>query len=220
MGKPTVYSDYWWPKKGLLERVYSHPVALDGGGKELVEQIIKGFSKPTVLEIGVFLGGSTIRWLDAHPRCTVVGVDLFEDSWDRIIERYRTQNKPWMAKVLSDVEDVQGLIDSLQEFGSLNCALRNLIEYRGRFFPVVGDFRQLCEELASSIKPDVIFLDADKSEALLELCAEHFPAAILTGDDWTWGADQGYPIQKAVNAYCERHGVGHKVDRATWAIGI
>lgn len=52
----------------------------------------------------------------------------------------------------------------------------------------------------------------------LDVCRKLFPEAILCGDDWTWGEDKGFPVQKAVQEFCKRTNSVPDVDLATWVI--
>jgi len=71
---------------------------------------------------------------------------------------------------------------------------------------------------AVGVRPDLIYFDSNKVLDDLRVCRELFPAAILCGDDWTWGKDQGYPVQVAVNDFCHRYGLTVTARRATWII--
>lgn len=48
---------------------------MDGGGRELVDALLGDSRDITVLEIGCFLGGSTLRWLSNAQRARVVAAD-------------------------------------------------------------------------------------------------------------------------------------------------
>jgi hypothetical protein len=39
---------------------------------------------------------------------------------------------------------------------------------------------------SAGLRPDLIFIDADKQAAEIQLCDELFPEAIVCGDDWLW----------------------------------
>lgn len=209
-----------WPPTEQLAPVWSYPVALDGGGKELVDEIIRAQGADClVLEVGVFLGASALRWLEVSEQCAVVGVDIWQGRWADIIRRYASRSQPWMEAVLEPLgDDVDRLVDSLELNGPLLCSLKNLERHRDRFVAVKGDFATLAPELAARISPTLIYLDASKEAELLRACIDHFPRATLTGDDWNWGADQGFPARVAVHDVCSRHGWDVEVARNTWVI--
>ncbi len=209
-----------WPPADELESVFSFPVALDGGGKRLVDEVIRSQgAECLVLEVGVFLGASVLRWLEASEHCTVIGVDLWGNGWANIIRRYEREAAPWMKIVLEPLGDEVGtLVNSLESNGSLRCSLKNLERHRDRFVAVRGDFSALAADLSKHVSPTLIYLDADKSAELLQACIDHFPDATLTGDDWNWGAELGFPTRAAVNDVCARHGWRVEVERSTWVI--
>ena len=50
--------------------------AFDGGGRHIINELIVRHGCKTMLEIGVWTGGSCLLWLRAKPDLTVIGVDL------------------------------------------------------------------------------------------------------------------------------------------------
>ena len=87
-------------------------------------------------------------------------------------------------------------------------------------FPVRGESPRKLNELADlGVRPDLIYFDSDKTGVDIEIAHQLFPDAILTGDDWTWGIEQGYPIRRAVKAFAREH-YGFRVvsNRATWVL--
>jgi len=207
-----------WPNKRDLDAVVSHPISLDGGGKEIVDSMISNIKgRCEILEIGVFLGASALRWL-THKNTVVYGVDLFGDGWGKILRNYESNDKPWMKEVLKDVSDIKSLIASVEKHGSLILTQKNLFEYRKRFIAIKGQFQKIAYELSTTLDPHIIYLDADKSEDILRLCLELFPNAQIAGDDWTWGKEQGYPIQTAVKNLCSEYGLSYESSKATWRI--
>jgi hypothetical protein len=96
-------------------------------------------------------------------------------------------------------------------------ALANLRAYADRFVPVRAQSPQVLHELASlGVQPDIIYFDSNKLLDDLQVARRLFPSARLCGDDWTWGADQGYPVRATVMAFCQQHGLAIRADRATW----
>lgn len=193
---------YAWP----AERPALPPIdwSLDGGGRELVVQCILRRGARVVLEIGAFLGGSTRLWLAASPQVTVIALDPWEGSWANFAV---SSGKPQFAAQLAAADA------GYQTF------LANLWEHRERVVPLRGKSPEKLYELhALGVAPDLVYLDSDKSGVELEICRELFPHATLTGDDWTFGAAEGYPIRGPVESFCRRHGCHVRTKMATWII--
>ena len=153
----------------------------------------------------------------------VIGVDLYGDGWAEIIRRYDEGSKPWMAEVLRPLRAigpgaVSDLVHSLQLHGALLNVQVNLKEYKDRFFPIKGDFLEVMDKVKACASVDVIYLDADKSEELIAKCVQMFPNAVICGDDWTWGEEQGFPVQRIVKQICHENSWGYEAKRATWVI--
>jgi hypothetical protein len=178
--------------------------SLDGGGRRLVADAIAHREIRLVLEIGAFLGGSTKLWLAASPNVTVIALDPWEGSWANFAI---VSGKPEHADQLGRPE------------GGYQTFLANLWADRERVVPLRGRSPEKLHELAElGVIPDLVYLDSDKSGVELELCHELFPSAILCGDDWTYGADEGYPIRQPVREFCRRHGRYVRTKMATWII--
>lgn len=53
--------------------------------------------------------------------------------------------------------------------------------------PVRGNGCEMLSLLhALGLRPDLIYIDADKQGAEIPICDELFPEAIICGDDWLW----------------------------------
>jgi hypothetical protein len=178
--------------------------SLDGGGRGLVTDCIVRRRVRIVLEIGAFLGGSTKLWLAVAPDVTVIALDPWEGSWTNFAI---ASGKPEFAAQLA-AEDA-----GYQTF------LANLWEHRDRVIPLRGKSPEKLYELHTlGVAADLVYLDSDKSGAELEICRALFPQAILTGDDWTYGPGEGYPIRAPVHAFCRRHNCHVRTKMATWVI--
>ena len=183
----------------------------DAGGRHLVIRLIMERQLYTVLEVGVFLGGSARRWLDASPHVNVVGVDRWNDGpWANYA---RKRGRPEIAEQMN------------QRDGLYRTFLTTNWEYRDRLTPVRAKSPAALFDIAAlGLEPDLIYLDADKSGVEIEICHQLFPTAVITGDDWWWGTDfiwkpdAGYPIRKPVKQFCRRHGRFLRTNLHTWVI--
>ena len=182
--------------------------SLDGGGRWMVQQVLRRRKLKVVLEIGCFLGGSILNWLEASQDVIVVAVDPWPDSWD-------------VASIARDLGKSEAVIEQLSASGGMyHTFLANLWDYQDRVIPVreysPGILHTLAEE---GLKPDLIYLDSDKLGTEVELCHELFPGAIMTGDDWGWTNEAGeYAIRKPVQDFCRSHDRHLRVENATWII--
>jgi len=59
MSFANVAASYPWPKDPPFQTVTLH--TYDGGGRELIIDILRRCSAPVVLEVGAFLGGSALQ---------------------------------------------------------------------------------------------------------------------------------------------------------------
>lgn len=194
----------------------SPPVApvdwsIDAGGRQLIIRLIKERNISLILEIGVFLGGSTRTWLKACPDLQVIAVDPWPGSFeaDFAIEKKR----PELADQLRGPD------------GSFHTFLSSMWRYRDRVVPVRGWAPQILYDIhATGVNPDLIYINADKNGREINVCHQLFPDAILTGDDWWWGKEQwsrpddGYPIRKPVKEFCAQHDRYLRTSAHTWVI--
>jgi len=191
--------------------------SLDGGGRELIIEELEKKSIKLMIEIGCFLCGSTHDWLQTIDSLKVIGIDPWEIDAASILEGY--DGNPVFEPCFKKIADREEFIGSVKANGSFLSAMANIKKYSGRFYPVKEfspEALYLLHKLG--VKPDLIYIDSNKVLDDLDVCKELFPQAILCGDDWTWGAEEGFPVKKAVTAFCERTHAKVNVKRATWVI--
>ncbi|MEM9827541.1 MAG: hypothetical protein AAF958_13195 [Planctomycetota bacterium] len=186
--------------------------SLDGGGRWMIRDIIRTRKIQTILEIGVFLGGSVETWLESSRRCTVLAVDTWPEC-----------NQPGQWDPSSFVEENSDNIalarQMRRESGFYNTFLANLWPHRERVIPIRRSSPEVLYEMAEmGLHPDLIYLDSDKVGTELEICHELFPGAIMSGDDWEFDPGAGYPIRAPVHRFCEKHALNVYVENASWVI--
>lgn len=197
--------------------VPAYRFSLDGGGRDMIQDYFRQHDIKLVVELGCFLCGSVLQWLESKPDLTVIGIDPWEGRWHEILERY--VSNPVFNSCFGDIEDREAFVTSVRDKGPYLSSMANMQEYRDRFVPIVGKSPEKLHVLKDrGIEPDFIYFDNDKGLSDLDVALELFPKAHLGGDDWTWGKDQGYPVQIAVKSFCERHGYRHEARRASWII--
>ncbi len=203
MSFANVASAYPWPKDRPFPTVALQ--TYDGGGREIIVNVLRRYPAPIVLEVGAFLGGSALQWLEAGPEVSVVCLDPWEGDW----WVPHAQEHGW--------EELQRRFAELR--GPLKCFQTNLWDYRKRVVAVCGYAPAKLYELRElGLRPDVIYFDSDKTGSGMSEAATLFPDALIAGDDWTWGRRNGYPIRKSVNALARQTGRHVVVRRATWLL--
>jgi len=204
MSFEAVATRYPWPDA----RPYPEPFhySYDGGGRDLVLDIIRRKPNAVVLEVGAFLGGSVLQWLAASPDVRVVAVDPWQGDW--WIPHARQAGWTELERRFAEPN------------GPLRCFLTNLWEHRDRVVAVPGYSPVKLHELADlGLKPDVLYFDSDKSGSGMDEAARLFPEAIITGDDWAWSEmGRQYPIREPVRALARSTGRHIAVRRATWVL--
>jgi hypothetical protein len=177
---------------------------LDGGGKSLVEEQIRKQQAKTLIEIGVFMGGSLKRWLQCSPTLTCVAIDPWKDG-------------DWWATyaIANGKEDYAEQLGGKD--GPYHTFLSTMWEKRDRIIPIKLTSEEALPLLfKSGVQPDILYIDSDKSLEELEMIAEVFPEATLTGDDWNWGMDQGFPVRKSLKRFAEHQGLHIRTRYTTW----
>jgi hypothetical protein len=194
---------YPWPQKRPDFR--PEHWLLDGGGKDLILSRIGRGATFLILEIGSFLGSSIKIWLNASPNVYVIAIDPWEGEW--WIEYAKTHGRHQLAEQFS------------WNNGPYLTFLSSLWDYQDRLFPVQGKSPDKLYELENlGIIPDLIYFDSDKTGVDIEIAHQLFPDALLTGDDWTWGIEQGYPIRVPVNEFCRNNGYKVIAKKATFIL--
>ena len=201
---------------------------LDFGGREIVRNLILSERVSTVLEIGSFLGGSAIDWLKTSPLVKVVCVDVWSD-WPvmEFIAGQFEHRYDWYTDYSADWEEPSDEIFAQlgQKGGFYATMLANVRAYRGRIFPVQAMYQNAVEELAEmGLRPDLVYLDADKDGQGVSLVSSLFPGARITGDDYRWPLPDKvngvsvYPVMESVNAFAREHNLIVVESEQTWAL--
>jgi len=190
---------------------------LGGGGRALVDTIIRERKPRQMLEIGCFLCASSKRWLSQDPALRVVGVDPWDDSLIEQCRRY--VGRPALTRAYPDRETQEQFARDIETQGPFTTAIANLRGFEKRFVPVRGlSPGALYEIKEAGFTPNLIYIDANKQAADLEVCHKLWPDAQITGDDWHWSRTKGYPMRKLVNAFADKHGFTVEADHATWVL--
>lgn len=152
----------------------------------------------TILEIGVWFGYSTSRWLQVAPYVRVIGVDPFRSpsrthkKLQAVAEADRALfGQPWFNKALT-----HHLIDQQNISNGRNRTVLVTGYYPGAVESLLQPKQQRNEQqkLSSAITIDLFYIDGGKSSDPVGHCnfvnetivgmLKAFPDAVIAGDDW------------------------------------
>ena len=211
-----------WPMFPYEEHAPFH-LALDAngdGGREIILRQLVEHDIKLMVEVGCFLGGSSLHWLNAKQDLHVIGVDPWENSWARYVEDMaRDQNMSRHVEHLSDAE-VARIAGLLRQYGNFAVAVNNLHAYRDRFTPVRRYSPEALQYLKDRNVPvEMIYIDAFKHRDDLDVAYKLYPDAVLCGDDWLWPDETGEMVmQNAIKDFASDHGFEIEDKRQSWVL--
>jgi hypothetical protein len=211
-GLEALRRDNPWPE--LPEGVDPFYLSLDDGGRHLVIDVIRERGVTLMLEIGCFLCGSTRQWLDSSPDLEVIGVDPWDGNWSTYVRNKTAEGHP----IFAALEDT--VADTIQRYGNYCLALNNIRDERHRFIPVRQPSPAALHYLRRrGIQPQLIYIDAFKSDKDLRVAHDLFPSAILCGDDWNWSDENGrFRMREHVERFADEQGFTIEAEEATWLL--
>jgi hypothetical protein len=205
-----------WPPS-RIEGVAPFQWSLDGGGRELIQEVIQSKPDAVLLELGCFMGGAPRAWLSQYPNLKCICVDPWGDNLVSYVKNL--QNVDWALHSYGR-ETLAHYGELLARYGPMAIVRNNLKEFQDRCILVQGGAPGVFGELAAAgVSPDIVFLDALKQREEFLGASETFPDAIITGDDWSWRDQNGkYPVREfAAEIACHRGGKLYAT-RATFVI--
>lgn len=205
-----------WPDISELDGRPSYVWTLDGGGRNLIEDLIRERQPKVFLEVGVFVGGSALRWLRNSPdHMTLIAADIWDQATENWVLEIPSVHPSWIV----DSEAVVALQAALKEFGIYKVALHNLRDFRDRVIPLRMSVAMLYGYLKGLVEPDIIYIDANKERQDYVLAHETFPRSILCGDDWAWqDAEGNLAVRPFVYELAEKRNCDVVADQATWVL--
>ncbi|MCT8160155.1 methyltransferase domain-containing protein [Pseudoruegeria sp. SHC-113] len=221
-GLDNLRRDNPWPDFPYGDHAPFH-LALDcngDGGREIILKAIHDNDITLMVEVGCFLGGSSLHWLQAKPDLTVIGVDPWENSWASYVEQMAAD--PSMSRHVAHLPDaeVARITWLLRRYGNFATAMNNLRLYKDRFIPVRRFSPEALSYLAMrGIPLQMIYIDAFKHREDLDAAHALFPDALLCGDDWLWPDDTGEMVmQRHIKAFARDHGYEIEDSRQSWVL--
>jgi hypothetical protein len=133
--------------------------SLDGGGRHLIVELLRERRPKVFLEFGVFLGESSLQWLQNSPSDMTL---LAADTWDQYVENWvfkmASEPAPWIL----DMEPVLALQTPLKEYGFYKVALHNLRDFRDRVIPLRMSVAEVYTYVKAFVEPDIIYVDCEQ----------------------------------------------------------
>lgn len=212
MGMEALVRDNPWPE--LPVGVDPFYLSLDGGGRHLITDVIRDHSIDLMVEIGCFLCGSTRQWFESSSDVVIIGVDPWDGNWSKYVRAHAPGGTESRWKNAAEIAD------TIQQHGNYCLALNNIREFRDRFIPVRQRSPDALHYLhGRGIRPQLIYIDAFKTEDDLWVAHELFPDAILCGDDWDWTDEGGqYRMREHVKRFAREFGSDVVAEGATWVL--
>jgi hypothetical protein len=113
------------------------------------------------LEVGAFVGGSTLQWLRNSPdKMTLIAADIWDKGAEDWVSQMADEPPSWIA----DLEPVLALQAALKESSLYQVALHNLRDFRERVIPVRIPVPTLYRYLKRFVEPDIIYIDAKRNQ--------------------------------------------------------
>jgi hypothetical protein len=205
-----------WPDLSGLDGQPSYIWSLDGGGRHLIVQLIRECRPKIFLEVGVFLGGPSLQWLQNSDSDMIL---LAADTWNQVVENWVFKMASEPAPWIPDMNPVLALQRPIKEYGIYKIALHNLREFRDRVIPLRMLVGEVYAYLKTFIEPDIIYIDAGKQREDYILAHEIFPNSILCGDDWEWQDNSGeFAVRPFVHEVARARNCDVVAERATWIL--
>jgi hypothetical protein len=205
-----------WPDiEGLAGRP-SYMWSLDGGGRQLIVDLIRELQPKIFLEVGVFLGGSAVQWLQSSSHeMTLLAADIWDQYAQEWVFTMAREPAPWIA----DMNPVLALQAPLLEHGIYRVALHNLRHFRDRVIPLRMRVSEVYSYVKNFVEPEIIYIDANKERQDYVLAHETFPTSIICGDDWEWQDANGeYAVRRFVHELADTRHCDVTAERATWIL--
>lgn len=190
--------------------------SLDGGGRDIIKNIIKTQNISLMLEIGVFFGGSALQWLQSSNNLILIGIDPFPNFTNYFIrsyERYKSNIKMYDHSYQSLLEQLRS------KNGTYLSVITNLWQYRDRFIPIKNKSPGILYEFKKlDIVPELIYIDTDHQLTELETIKTLFPNTIITGNGWTWSKDGSFPVQEKVEDFAQQYDYQIYTSKGSWIL--
>lgn len=222
VGMEALRRDNPWPR-ALDSSVAPFHFALDkngDAGREIIIEAIRAARARLMIEVGCFLCGSSRHWLEASADLTVIGVDPWEGNWAPYLRHLVASPRLRPNVAHFERDDIERMCDALVRHGNFAVALNNILAFRDRFIPVRRAAPEALDYLAGyRLRPDIIYLDADKLREPLDVAHRLFPDALLCGDDWLWPDATGRLVmQEHVIRFAAEHGHEVRHARQSWVL--
>lgn len=209
---------------------------LDGILKELAHAAEARGRRCLLMEIGVWLGASTAKWLESHPNIAVVGIDPFDSPKSDHWKVKRAHIPPSLAAHFGHEKFNRRLAEYVIEQGAKGnggrfvlipgfspAAAVPVLTFQAANFTVDAPYRFFLTFPAAKV--DAFYIDGGKIpdkrlftkyiNESLSVFYRHNPAAVFSGDDW--GHPSTPTLQGTLKAFAAEKGLQLAVSQGrTW----
>jgi hypothetical protein len=190
----------------ILKKRYPWPETKPTASKDLhsfflnhnqIRTLLKNKHIKLIVELGAWLGASTLFILDCSPDSIVITIDHWKGGSPTV------QQNPFYAAKLP----------TLYETFLVNCW-----QYKDRLIPMrTTTLLGLDEIYACGLTPDLFYVDAahdyDSVKADIEKIYQLFPHSMITGDDWAHP-----PVRAAVTDFASNYNFKVKAEGNFWRL--
>ncbi len=194
MSFETLRDAYPWPdeRPNLPKHIEGWVLHVDAW-----RDVFGGIDAPVVLEVGAYLGKTSLHILETYPESKLIAIDLWQPGDTELSQR---KGREFASAGLAQADG-----DWLALY------MANLWDFRERVVCVQCDSLDGMCYVREHLQPDVVYIDAAHDyQSVLEdiheakLC---FPDALICGDDYEDGPSG---VKRAVHEVAEREGYGVK----------
>jgi len=176
--------------------------------EEPVEKAIRERNIKVIIELGSFMGKSTRHMATLLPRD---GVLYAVDHWEGSVE-HKTERPAYFP-------NLPEVLPTLYEQFLSNVIHAKLTH---KIVPMRMSTLEACEEFKKrNIAPGLVFVDASHDErSVYEDLQAYYPLikgrGVFIGDDWEWGEELGFPVQRAVKRFASEHNMTISLFAENW----
>lgn len=208
-----------WPRTRPLFNVEPFAWSLDGGGRHLIQKLIEARPNATLLEIGSFMGGSALQFLQFSKDLRIV----LCDPWTYHLTLYANKliDRKWAVKAYGKTRLLH-YARLLNKYDPFLIVQNNLYEFRKRCVLIKQPVpRAYWTCVMANLEPDIVYIDAMKKRNEFWDAHHAFPNAIICGDDWSWRRreSEDFRIRTYVKEIAAVRNASVYADRMTFVIG-
>lgn len=189
-------------------------------GRDPIVSLINQRQLSTMIEVGSFLGGGALHWLESCPSLSIYGVDEYSSAFN-VAEAYVASRDAVRPRVsFPDANELDFILHWSKPGVTFQGVLSNLWDMRDRFTPVRKDVASAFNSLhRAGVLPDLIDIQSLQDGRELSLAKQLWPNALIIGSGWGRVDAAGrYPVRESAFAFAGRHDMGVAVCADLWIL--